>query len=124
MAIMSFKACIRKTLLAIAIAAGIVAPTAFAQGSEVEPNLAAVRFVSSESSVLTDIVQAAKAVGWDRTRVDKPGTVTILVPDNYSPDDFGRLLEAVGRVKSRNFGLQMIDNLGRVIGPDGKPLED
>ena len=124
MAMNFVRASLRKAVLALVAIAGIGVPAVHAHENEPDPHLAAVRFVSSDPLILAEIVKAAKSVGWDRTRTDKPGTVTLLIPDRYSPDDFGRLLDAVGGLKSHNFGLQMIDNLGRMIGPDGKPLEN
>ena len=87
-----------------------------------EPGLGAVRVVA-RPAVLSKIVAAAKSAGWMRTENDKPGSVKLFVPENYKPEDFARLLKAIQQVRSRNFGLQMIDKLGRVIGPEGQPME-
>lgn len=111
-------------MLALLALVGMGLPIIAVQAGRPEPQLAAVRFVSSDPAVLADIVQAAKSVGWTESKIDRPGTVTIRAPQDYTSGDFGRLLRALETVKSKDFGLQLVDSLGRVIGPDGKPVEE
>jgi hypothetical protein len=103
---------------------GFAGEAVLAKNESPETRLAAVRVVASDPEVLGRVASAAARAGWTEARMDTPESITLLVPQNYTPEKFSALLEALETVKPARIGLQLIDNLGRKIGPDGKPLEE
>ena len=106
-------------LAPIALAATTTAPFIPGANSEVhaaEPGLSAVRF-RGPKPVLEDMAKEAAKVRWTESSFDAQGRLTLNAPENYSSDDFGRLLEALDPFKSKIDGLQM-------LGPKGGPIDE
>src|SRR5688572_20468440 len=60
--------------------------------------LGGVRFVfhdlksaEDEAARADAVMNAGAKAGWTESRVDRPGTITLLPPPNYNPDMFGDL---------------------------------
>ena len=78
--------------------------------------LVAVEFSGSKPS-LDRLAEAATALGW---KVDghSAGSLRILPPANYDPDQFGLLLERIEELGISDIGLRLIGPNGPV-GPEG-----
>ena len=89
-----------------------------AEGAPVEEKsgLSAVRLIGPRST-LDNMAQAAAKVRWTQSRYDEKGRLVLPVLPNYTPDDFGRLLEAIDPYTPDLQGLQM-------IGPNGGWVDD
>jgi len=68
-------------------------------------------------ATLQKISEAAAQVRWNKNHYDAKGRLVLSVPPNYTSDDFGRLLQAIGPHQSDLEGLQM-------LGPNGGPVDD
>ena len=85
---------------------------------EEQSGLTAVRLIGSREG-LEKIAKAAAQVRWTRVHYDNKGRLILSVPENYSSDDFGRLLEAIKPFNSKLQGLQMIGPHGGVVDAEG-----
>ena len=83
---------------------------------EEKSGLTAVRLIGERAS-LHKIAEAASRVGWTESHYDAKGRLFLPVPPNYTPEDFGRLLQAIDRYSGGLEGLQM-------LGPNGGPVDD
>lgn len=91
-----------------------------------EPYLGGIRIVvrgENPEETIDVLIAAAKDAGWSKAKVDSPNKITFAPPEHYTPEMFGRLLEALEKTEKRNFGLQLLDADGRAIGPDGRPID-
>jgi hypothetical protein len=88
------------------------------QGGVVEQKsgLSAVRLIGSRPA-LQKIAEAAARVRWTQSTYDAKGRLVLTAPPNYTSDDFGRLLQAIGPYTSDIQGLQM-------LGPNGGSVDD
>jgi hypothetical protein len=87
-----------------------------AQAAEQKSGLSGVR-VRASKSTLEKIAREAAKVRWTQSSFDTKGRLTLKAPDDYTSDDFGRLLDAIDPYKSEIRGLQM-------LGPEGGPVDD
>ncbi len=78
--------------------------------------LSAVRIIGPRPT-LDKIAKAAKKVRWAESRYDTKGRLVLPVPQNYTSDDFGRLLQVIRPYTAGLQGLQM-------LGPNGGPVDD
>ena len=85
-----------------------------------KPSLTAVRLRASRPTLET-VAAAAARVRWIEHRYDQKGRLVLSVPANYTPDDFGRLLQAIDPYKSDIEGLQMTGPHGGIV--DDKGIE-
>jgi hypothetical protein len=83
---------------------------------EEKSGLTAVRLIGQRHA-LEEIAKAAARVRWSESHYDAKGRLVLPVPQNYDPDDFGRLLEAIKPYSAGLQGLQM-------LGPHGRPVDD
>lgn len=83
---------------------------------EEKSGLTAVRLIGPKRT-LEQIASAAAKVRWTENRYDARGRLVLPVPPEYTPDDFGRLLNAIDPYTSGLQGLQM-------LGPHGGPVDD
>jgi hypothetical protein len=91
-----------------------------ANGAAVEEKsgLNAVRLIGQKHT-LEEIAKAAAQVRWAQSHYDAKGRLVLPVPPNYDPDDFGRLLNAIGPYTSGLHGLQMIGPHGGIVDDKG-----
>lgn len=85
---------------------------------EEKSGLTAVRLIGQKHA-LEGMAKAAAQVRWTQSHYDAKGRLVLPVPPNYDPDDFGRLLNAIGPYTSDLQGLQMIGPHGGVVDDNG-----
>jgi hypothetical protein len=112
------RASIFLIIAALAFATGCGGGNSQAQGAAVEEKsgLTAVRLIGQRPA-LEKIAHAAAQVRWTENHYDPKGRLVLPVPPNYTPDDFGRLLQAIDPYTGELQGLQM-------LGPHGGPVDD
>ena len=87
---------------------------------EQKSGLNAVRLIGPKST-LDKMAAAAAKVRWTESHYDAEGRLVLPVPPNYTSDDFGNLLDALGPYTAHLQGLQMLGPNGGVV--DDKGIE-
>jgi hypothetical protein len=109
-------------LAAVAVAAATAcgAGNAPADGANMEDKsgLTAIRLIGQKHA-LEEMAKAAAKVRSTESHYDAKGRLVLPAPPNYDPEDFGRLLDAIGPHTGGLQGLQMLGPHGGVVDDNG-----
>jgi hypothetical protein len=94
-----------------------------ARGGGMESELYGVRF-KGEAEALNQIERAAAQAGWDKALHEGPTSLVLMAPSDYSIAHFKKLIGALGHIKNKNFGLQLLGPGGRAVDADGHFIDE
>jgi len=95
----------------------------WARGAGMDSELYGIR-LKGEAEALSEVERVAAPAGWSKTLHESPTSLVLLAPPDYSIERFRKLIEALGHVKNKKFGLQLLGPGGRAVGPDGHYIDE